>query len=684
MNQKPTGNRADHPAVDETIAQENTSDTDSDGDFSTDAMPDSLGRYRIEKLLGRGGMGAVYLAHDGQLDRKVALKIPKFGANTDEKLVKRFYREARSAANLSHPNLCPVFDVGEIDGTHYIAMAYIQGRTLSSYVNAEKPPPPKVAAALIRKVAIAMEEAHQSGILHRDLKPANIMVDQRKEPIVMDFGLACPQDSGDDSRLTQDGALLGSPAYMSPEQLKGQPDAIGKASDVYSLGVVLYELLAGRLPFHGAHSTIAMISRILTEEPADIITIRGDLDPALAKICRKAMAKDVAKRFDSMKSLATALGNYIKTGGGETGTLADKPKAVRAADVTRIQLTEQSRLAKSLCEAGQFVAAAPILEQIIANPQGQDTKMVQWAKATLPRVKAKIAQENKSQAAPVEDVFSNLPATPAPTTPLRPVSQQRPVNRSKINRGKQAGSNRWMIIAGCAVAVLSLIVFGMVQLFNSSADASSQSTETVSTAVQSEPPSSREVVTSDSDTTVPNRASPQDRPRIRRQGGGGGGRGIAEHLLVQFDHNDDGFLDETEIPPPELDRMLEGDANGDRKLSFEEIASMRPLRESPPGGPGSNEFPGRGRPNDIMSLDSNGDGRVSASEIPSNRRFLLKDADSNGDGFIDATEASDAQPRIPPRREFRPGERGPGRGPGRGDFDDRRGRDRPGGPGPGN
>ncbi len=126
--------------VDETLAYEPGVDSRSDGDFAADGMPQSIGRYEIQKLLGRGGMGSVYLARDSQLQREVALKIPKFGSGTNEKLVARFYREARSAANLSHPNLCPVFDVGEIDGTHYIAMAYIKGRTLSSYVNPDKPP----------------------------------------------------------------------------------------------------------------------------------------------------------------------------------------------------------------------------------------------------------------------------------------------------------------------------------------------------------------------------------------------------------------------------------------------------------------------------------------------------------------------------------------------------------------
>ena len=159
MNQKPTENQTDRRAQDETIVQEGGVDTNADLDVGAQEVPETLGRYKIERLLGRGGMGSVYLAHDSQLDRKVALKIPKFGANIDPKLVARFYREARSAATLSHPNLCPVFDIGEVKETYYIAMAYIQGRTLASYVSADKPPAQDAVASIVRKVALAMQEA---------------------------------------------------------------------------------------------------------------------------------------------------------------------------------------------------------------------------------------------------------------------------------------------------------------------------------------------------------------------------------------------------------------------------------------------------------------------------------------------------------------------------------------------
>ncbi|MCG8652493.1 MAG: serine/threonine protein kinase, partial [Pirellulales bacterium] len=330
-----------------------------------------------------------------------------------------------------------VFDIGEVKETYYIAMAYIQGRTLASYVSADKPPAQDAVASIVRKVALAMQEAHRQGIVHRDLKPANIMIDQRKEPIVMDFGLACPEDTSDESRLTQDGALLGSPAYMSPEQLKGATESIGAASDIYSLGVVLYELLVGRLPFSGSGSTVAMIGRILTEQPTDLASLRADVDPQLVDICRKAMHKNPEHRFDSMDEFAQALTDYLKIH-QDTATVVDS-KSLRATDVSRIQLTEQSRLAKTLCESGQFAAALPILQGIVASPDSQGTKMGQWAKTMLPQVEAKVQQQTEAAVAPTQpiedDVFAGLPDT-APAQPLKVAPAIRTASRRRAGNSK--------------------------------------------------------------------------------------------------------------------------------------------------------------------------------------------------------------------------------------------------------
>jgi len=274
-----------------------------------EALPEQFGRYRIVKKLGEGGMGAVYLAHDTQLDRQVALKVPRFSADESPQVLERFLREARSAAVLHHPNICPVHDAGQIDGVHYLTMAYIEGHSLSAFIRPDKPLPERHVAAVIRKLALALEEAHERGIIHRDLKPSNVMIDRRHEPVVMDFGLARRAD-GPQSHLTHSGALLGTPAYMSPEQVLGQPEQIGAQADVYSLGVILYELLTGHVPFEGPPA--AVIGQVLTAEPPGPQERRADLDPRLAEICLKAMAKKREARYGSMKELATALGEYLQ------------------------------------------------------------------------------------------------------------------------------------------------------------------------------------------------------------------------------------------------------------------------------------------------------------------------------------------------------------------------------------
>src|SRR5262245_7878743 len=214
-------------------------------------LPRLFGRYELRALLGRGGMGTIYLAHDPHLDRLVALKIPR--PREEDLLVwrKRFQTEARAAATLLHPNICPVFEVGEVDARPYLTMAYIEGETLAARLRRVGPPPIPEALALVRAVAGALAEAHDRGIVHRDLKPANVLIDRRGQPVVMDFGLALCTGATDESRLTKSGVAVGTPSYMPPEQAAGDQDAVGPPADVYALGVILYELVTGRLPFQG-------------------------------------------------------------------------------------------------------------------------------------------------------------------------------------------------------------------------------------------------------------------------------------------------------------------------------------------------------------------------------------------------------------------------------------------------
>jgi tetratricopeptide (TPR) repeat protein/predicted Ser/Thr protein kinase len=275
-----------------------------------------FGRYHIVRKLGQGGMGAVYLALDTQLDRPIALKIPSFRAEDGPEVRERFLREARAAATLEHPHICPVHEVGEVNGMPYLVMTFIEGKPLSTVIEGGKPLPQRTAAAVVRKLALALQEAHGRGIIHRDLKPSNIMINQRREPVLMDFGLA--RRLKEDAPLTRPGAILGTPAYMPPEQVKGAVTTLGPAGDIYSLGVILYELVTGRPPFQGP--VTAMLLQILTQTPPPPSTFRRDLDARLEKICLKAMARNPEERYRTMGEMAAALTDYLRAtlqpGGG--------------------------------------------------------------------------------------------------------------------------------------------------------------------------------------------------------------------------------------------------------------------------------------------------------------------------------------------------------------------------------
>ena len=270
-----------------------------------DELPQQFGRYRLIKRLGRGGMGSVYLAHDGELDRQVALKVPRFSSDEDTETRQRFQREARAAATIEHPNICPIYDVGASGGIPYVTMAYIEGRTLAQLIKHQPRLPARPVAAVVRKLALAMHAAHSRGVVHRDLKPANVMINKQHEPIVMDFGLA---RRASDVRLTTSGAILGTPAYMSPEQARGEES--GQAADIYSLGVILYELLTGRTPFTGDIQSV--LAQVLSRPPDPPTSHNPEADPALSAICLKAMSKQPGDRYRSMQELAKALQSYLK------------------------------------------------------------------------------------------------------------------------------------------------------------------------------------------------------------------------------------------------------------------------------------------------------------------------------------------------------------------------------------
>jgi serine/threonine protein kinase len=299
-------------------------------------LPRQFGRYRIERPLGHGNMGAVFLAHDLQLDRPVALKVPfSRGPGAEEK--GRFLREARSAAILHHANICPIYDAGEIDGIPYLTMAFIPGQPLT----AAFPPPvePRRASALVRQLALALEVAHRRHFLHRDLKPSNILVNDRQEPVVLDFGLARRRPAaGAEATITQPGLAVGTPAYMAPEQARGDTH-LGPACDIYSLGVIFYELLAGRRPFLGSIDQV--LAQVISLDPPPPRQWRPELDPKLEEVCLRAVARPVEGRFATMQEFADALGKWLEPRGpvpepAPAAAAEEAPDPRAAQDVLRL------------------------------------------------------------------------------------------------------------------------------------------------------------------------------------------------------------------------------------------------------------------------------------------------------------------------------------------------------------
>ena len=269
------------------------------------ALVGKLGaQYRVLRLLGRGGMGAVYLARDLTLEREVAIKIVTPAVDRD-RMYERFRREAKTAAKLSHPNIVPLHAFGEVEGMPYFVMGYVRGESLADRLRRDGRLAEDEARRILVEIADALDHAHSQGVVHRDVKPANVLLeDASGRALLTDFGIAKTINHGE--TLTQHGTVVGTPHYMSPEQAAGRGDTDGR-SDIYSLGVMAYAMLAGRLPFEGP-SVANILAGHLTQEPPSLRSLVPTLSDSTIQAVERCMAKDPAKRWQDSRALKATLG----------------------------------------------------------------------------------------------------------------------------------------------------------------------------------------------------------------------------------------------------------------------------------------------------------------------------------------------------------------------------------------
>jgi eukaryotic-like serine/threonine-protein kinase len=363
------------------------------------------GRYRLDKRLGFGGMSEVWAAEDTDLGRRVAIKL--LGRDAD---AARFDREARAVAALDHPNICRLYDYGDADGRRFMVLEYLGGGTLEDRLAAAQPHPDAETARIAREIASALAHAHARGLVHRDLKPANVLFDDDGHAKIADFGIARLSGAG---TLTEAGTLLGTAAYISPEQATGQPAT--PASDVYSFGVIVYRMLTGRLPFE-SESALELATMHVNEQPRPVHELRPDAPAELAAIADAALTKDPEARPRDGAALAAMLG-------GDAETISSAPTVIAAGEPTAVMSRPRRRAwwrRERRVEALPLVLAAilvlvaagaglAILATRNSHGSGPSTKPTRQAKRNHTTGTAAVA--------PTTHATSSTRSTPRTTTP---------------------------------------------------------------------------------------------------------------------------------------------------------------------------------------------------------------------------------------------------------------------------
>jgi serine/threonine protein kinase len=371
----------------------------------SDLIGRKIGPYEIRSQLGKGGMSVVYLAHQASLNRLVAIKVLTGWLAQDTQFVQRFRQEALAAGGLRHPNILRILDAGTFEGQHYIVMDYVSGDTLADMIR-KGPVPPELAAELAAQIADALDYAHRRGIIHRDLKPSNVLMDDDGRPLLADFGIA--QAVGSGPRLTQTGAMVGTPEYMSPEQSEGL--RVDGRSDIFSLGIVLYQMLTGRVPFT-ATTPAATLYQVVHKLPPPPRQLNPNIPSYLESIILRALAKQPEQRFANAREMAQALRERRIVAGPDAETqLISVPAVSKAAAAGPQNAVLSGRKHPSGGNTPLRIVAALISIMIIA--------LVGWGIYTLLSPGARTASSHEALA-PISSPSPTVAGTPtpAPSTP---------------------------------------------------------------------------------------------------------------------------------------------------------------------------------------------------------------------------------------------------------------------------